>query len=361
MNCYVLCVVGLFCGCYAEAGGVAVPQEKAAIAEGKTLESLQLDLGKAQGQANKLVIVENIASLDNADSKKFLFDYFQHLPPAELTTDPNSDHYKVAVFDIVLSMLDGKERESFLVDVLTREMKDLREAGVQYHAAEMYPCTLWQKTLRSLESYGLSSDVRGKLSAIGDDVGIPETVRSTFKACVIRQEFGTNSSETVLKIRDMLDKYPVRPMSIIPWDIFNDKERRIAYGKSEEYKNKLASFGQWRASGALVTYETYERVLLSCGITAIEQIVAFLGRDDVSNERRDCLAMVAASLLAKHDKWSTQERVILSKLVDQLERYVDQMEDKGAFSYRSYAITGLAVYYEKMGILDHHKFTWVAD
>jgi hypothetical protein len=320
----------------------------------ETLPVLRSELLAVQDDQERLDIVRKIAGLGDKDARTFLWDYFHNLPLPQPTTNPYSDSFRVKVFDVILPIFGGVERDMFLAAVIRREAEGLREAESRL-AGNMYPGALWGKAVRVLERDGASAGVWQELAGMEDDRRLPEPFRVAVKTSLILKDVGKDESGIAKKIRDILDELPVRPMaSIIPYDIYSDKEKRIAYGNSVSFEERSSEFIRWRDSGKRVEYETSERVLLSYEIASVREIVATLRRDDVPRERRDCLAMLAASLLStmsvnmkwKGEQAGEQYRLLAASLAE----YVAQMDDPGVFSYRFYAEKGLFTFCNNTGM-----------
>ena len=119
---------------------------------------------------------------------------------------------------------------------------------------------------------------------------------------------------------------------------------------SKEYKQKLLQFNSWRISGELAKYETGESVLLKYGVASVREIVAVLRRDGLNKERKDCLAMLAASVLWKMALRKERNGEPMDEecrlLAISLAEYVDKMDDPGVFSYRYYAVHDLNSFFK---------------
>lgn len=92
----------------------------------------------------------------------------------------------------------------------------------------------------------------------------------------------------------------------------------------------------------------------SYGEFAIRELVAVVEHGEITDEKRDCLAMLAGELLVsisvgiKEGKRPLDRE--LPELVNRLAQYVDKMDDPGAFSHRDYAERGLSIFYENAGL-----------
>jgi|GEM_PF-4715151 len=329
--------------------------------EGNTLTDqsrvglLQEKLQRAKEQDEKLSIVKGIAALNDSPAKQALVDYYKMLPPSVSTTDPNLDFFKVEVFEIVLPLLDLKERKKFVESALDDEVLNMRRASSQPFS-NMYPMSLWKKLIAVIEAEGDAKELRDRFSIIAKDESLPSYVRSSALAASMRYELKKNKDTETQKIQDVLEHIPLKPESRLPWEYYDDYEKRRKYDASEEYLSIRNKYLIWRDSGQKVVFEGQLEFLRSHGLTSISLIVSMLERMDLPMERRHGLAEVAAEILSGLRNLSPQEREQADHLVRTLEIFIDKMPDKGAFCNRYYAILGLRGYYRNMGIKEGYPF-----
>lgn len=356
----VFCVtaLNLLAVMHAVAQAPAVPNKDTSIPE--SLQVLRLELLGAKDDQARLDSIKKIASLGEGDAVTFLMDYFKDLPLPQPSTNPYIDSFRLKALDLILPVLGDHDRDGFLVSVIKREADGLREAA-SFRAGNMYSGLVWDKALGALERCVSPAETLRELAAMADDRSVPDRLRVAVKTRLILNEAGKDESAICKKIREILKELPIRPMtSMIPYDIYYDKDKRIAYGGSASYKERNLEFARWRDSGKLAEFETSMSVLLTHGLVSVREILAVIRRDDVPKERRDCLAMVAASVLArlsvnmKRDGEQAGEECRL--LVESLANYVDQMDDPGVFSFRNCAETGLLVFYRNTG-MDEFRFS----
>jgi len=172
----------------------------------------------------------------------------------------------------------------------------------------------------------------------------------------MRYDLEKDKSNETQKLQYVLENIPYMPEKAIPWEHYNDKEKYNAYCDSEEYMLQRKRIRDWRDAGQEVIFEGNLAFLLSQGLKSLSLIVSMLEREDVSTERRNGLAEVASYIFARLRNLSSQERELADQLASKLEKYVDQMPDKGYFSKRYYAIQKLRIYYDHMGIKEGYPF-----
>ena len=337
----------------AASSGMLAEADGTRQANTEVLERLRTELNEAGGRKESAEILGRIAALDSEVAKPFLLGYFKRLPVSQASTDAGSDFIKGAAFDAVLPLLKGMEREKFLAEVLEADIKGWREAG-RYHASNKYPSTILRRLLKAFEADGKMGSARERLARLAKDQSLPEEAKVLINASVARIEIGVGQERIVAKIREVINDLPVWRKSVIPWEFYNDKEKRLAYGRSDAYKRQLDRSSQWKAAGNLFKYETSENVLRSYGEIAIRELVAVIEHGDVSDEKRDCLAMLAGELLANISIGIHAEtkplNAELPDLANRLALYVDKMDDPGAFSHRHYAKKGLSFFFENTGL-----------
>ena len=323
-----------------------------ALADQSKMDLLQDTLQRATGQDEKFSIIKEIASLNNSLARKVLMDYYRTLPPSVSSTNPHSDFFKVGVFEVLLPLLDLDERNKFVESVLEDELINMRRANSQ-PLANMYPMSLWKKTIAAIEG---NKDSRDRFSTIAKDDSLPMQVRSSALATSMRYDLEMNKDSEAQMIKDILENIPLKPEAWLPWKNYDNYEKRRAYYASDEYAPYRKRYLAWSESGKRVVFDGQFELLRSHGLKSVALIVSMLDRMDLSLERRHGLAEVAAKILARLKILSSQEREQADYLVRKLEIFIDKMPDKGAFCNRYYAILGLRSYYRNNGIEEGYPF-----
>lgn len=341
--------------------GAARATEKSAVPQTDVdaLSHLRAELDEAHERKSRVEILGKIAMLDSKVAKPFLLAYFKELPASQATTDVGRDIVKGAAFDAVLPLLKEKEREQFLSEVLEEDIKGWRKAGM-HNAANMYPKIILRKLLEAYESDGCNTTVLNKLSKLSKDPRLPENARVLLNACVIRMKAGSEDAQILEAIRKLIADLPTRKLCVIPWEFADDKEKRIAYGKSEACQRQLAEVREWRVSGNSQKYETTARVLQSYREASIRELVAVIEQESVPREKRDSLAMLTGDLLAGISVDIKAGNITLGhelpELANRLALYVDKMDDPGLFSCRYDAEVGLSRFFRNVA-LPQYPFT----
>jgi hypothetical protein len=332
------------------------PKDTGSQMASQPLVKLKEKLERTTLPSEKLGILKEISSSHDSLEKQAVLEYYRSLPPSELTTNPHSDFFKVEVFEIVLPALDFKERKKFVENVLDNELINMRSAYCNA-LDNKYPKTLWNKIVSIIESDESTRDLRDRFSSIAKDELLPLQVRSSALAANMRYDLENDKVAKIQKLQDVLDNIPFMPEAVLPWEHYVSKEKRIAYHRdSLIYLAESKRVDEWRKSGKEVIFEGNLEFLQSHGLKSIEIIVSMLERTDLPLEHRDCLAEMAAKILARLRNLSPQEREVVDQLVSKLEKYIDRMADKGAFCRRYYAIQGLRLYYRNTGIKEGYPF-----
>lgn len=361
----IVFAVGVFMGvCLAAENGVisvGVATQGAADAkqgneEGSvTLAILRAEFQQAKRMHDRLAAVRKIGALPDPLAKDALLEYYWGKPQSDAVIK-SPQTLKLALLSAVLPRLESQDRVCFLMDTLRREVCALKEAR-QSGKDRYYSSDLFRKALQVLESDGVSAKDRDVLSGWASDGSVPEHTRSRLLAAVVRYDLEKGGKTTPAdKAGFAIENMPVRPTAPIPWETYNEKQKRIEYGNSKAYAKKNEVFREWRMSEASIRTEAYENVLESCGLAAVGQLVAALGQISIPNERRDYLARLAASVLASLPEVKPQERDAVARTIAILEKYVWDMEDAGAGCNRNRAIQALYLYYKRMGITEYPKF-----
>jgi hypothetical protein len=355
IHCFVISVCAGLIG--AEENGninVAAEQDVGIIRSANAkcadmLETLSLELKTSDSTLKKLKIIRKIGAIRDAKAKEIMLEYFNSIPPPILS-DHSDQSFKIEVSRTLLPMLEKEEEIRFLAGIIQNEVDALKAAKLS-KSDSYYPKDLLLTALEVCETGGaMSAKTRAMLADMASDDTVPPETRSAFLASVVRYDLAQDGSKTLAeKARSIVDTIPVRPAAPFPWEVYNDKQKRIAYGKSETYLREYRKSVEWRKSKVSIQTEAYERVLESYGFVAVEQLVAALGQKNVSKERRDYFARLAAEVLSKLSSVSAAEYVTVNKLISVLETYIDEMQDLGAFCNRNIAIRKMYLFYKNTG------------
>ena len=330
-------------------------QDTGTQADSQQLVNLKERLERATLPSEKLALLKEVSSSNDSLGKQSVLEYFMSLPPSEITTNPHSDFFKVEVFEIVLPLLDFKERKKFVENVLDNELINLRTAYCNA-LGNKYPKSLWNKIVSIIDSDEAARDFRDRFSLIAKDELLPLQVRSSALAANMRYDLEKNKDAEMQKLQNVLEHIPLMPEAVIPWEHYNDKGKYSAYVHSEAYKTQIERTKEWRKAGQEVVFEGNLEFLQTHGLKAIEIIVSILGRTDLPRERQHGLAKMAARILARLKMLSQRERESVDQLVGKLEKYIDKMPDSGYFGTRYYAIQALQSYYSNQGIKQGYPF-----
>jgi hypothetical protein len=344
----VICLVGVSLGVASSCGAQAAERQSEFADNIGALTSLQSELFVAKDDRARLDALSRIAEIGGAESTAFLREYFQKIPLPDGSTNPKRDSFREMALGVILPALMGEEKNGFITAVIRQEAQGLRDAasvGVDIY----YPKGVWTQSLAALDQSVASEAVLKELSEISNDRGVPDQIRVALKTSLYLRDVGSDEGSVSKSIRSMIDSMPIMPMtSIMPYEIYMDKDKRIAYASRAEYKEKGEQYFRWRISGEQAKYNTVESVLLRFGLASVREIVAVLQSADVPKERKECLAMLATSLLSR---MSVQKKGKVAPIDEEsrllataLDKFVDNMDDPGMFSYRFRAEQSLNIF-----------------
>ena len=298
-------------------------------------------------ESEKYAALKGFAETKTPEAKAVLLDAFKSLPPSYGTTDPNSDGFKARVFELILPVLKPSEKRKFILQTLDAEIASMRYSQSR-HFGNMYPVVLWRKIITAVEADGDFSVYNEKFSSMARDMTLPEQFREdTLAKC---EQYKARNTPEAKIIANIIRKLNPKPESFVPWEYYNDPEKRRAYClEGVSYANMLKRSSEWRMAGQEVKYEADLKRLRTFGLKAVEQILPLLEKEDVSTERRDALAEVASELFSRLQDVPESEQGQADVLVEKLRAYINKMEDKGAFCHRYYTMQGLSVYYRNIG------------
>jgi hypothetical protein len=299
---------------------------------------------ETESEARKYELLKPFINNNTPDAKVALMSYFKSIPPSPVTTNPNSDAFKSKVFELILSVLGQAERIGFVLDTIDEETRNMRNAK-EINYANMYPVKLWANIIATIDKEVDFTPYSEKLSSIALDSTLPDQFRTD--AMTRCKQYESRSKDEIENIREILQDLDPQPEWVVPWEDFNDPvKRKKFYAENINSYNPSAS---WIRAGKEVKYDSDFERLKKFGLKAIEQILTMLEDESLKKERRDALAKVAANIFAGLQNLSMNEKRHAGALEKRFVEYIQKMEDKGAFSYRFYAIQGLACYYNKTG------------
>jgi hypothetical protein len=323
----------------------ASASNRAAIFETNTLDALAADLKEGDAQT-RMNAVRKLGSSSDPESKRILIDRFKQIPQPEPSTDSHQSE-KAEVLRQVLPKLPSSERTPLLLSTLREEISALK-AAESVGRGKYYPKDLAALTITSLAAEGFSEEARHELALSSSDQSIPQGIRVAMLAAVLRHDLQKEGGKTPEEMaRSVLKAVTVRPVAPIPWDIYNDPSNRIAYSKTDVFQNRQKEMAKWLKSDDAVRTTAYESLLHSSGLAAVQQLVAELDQKSVPVERRDYFALLATDILRGQSPGGYAPSGDIEASVDALAKYVEGMEDAGAFSRRAVAAANLNAFWEK--------------
>lgn len=318
-----------------------------ALVETNTLDALAADLQKGDART-RMNAVRKLGESPDAESKRLLVDRFKQIPQPEPSSDSDQAE-KAEVLRQLLPKLQSSERTPLLVETLHEEISGMK-AAESTGRGRYYPKNLARLTITALEEKGLSDETSQELRQLSFDHSIPQSIRVDLLAAVLRHDLQKGSARTPdERLKPILSTMPVRPVAPIPWDIYNDPSKRVAYSKTETFQDRQREMGEWLKSDDAVRAGAYEALLHASGLTAVEKLVAALDQKSISEDRRDYLALLATDILRKQSAENPALSGNVAALVESLTKYVEGMSDAGAFSRRSVAAANLNAFWENTG------------
>ena len=302
--------------------------------------------------------IRELSAANTQQNRDELVKWFKSLPQTEPACDVRQAE-KTVVVKTLAGMMPPTEFKAFGLGVLNTEINALREAK-KWEQESYYPKDVIFATFEALVRVAPEQDIVDTLSAYAQDRNVASDVRARFKAYLTDRQFqqdGLRDLEEQARI--VIGKLITPPRHPIPWNINNDKEKRIAYAKSEEYAKAMQPVALWRFSETSIENDANEQVLDKLGMAAVSQLIRAVEKDGYTGEKRDYLIFLATDTLFKHlsrcGTLSDSERGCLKPL----RRLFDTMPDSGAFCWRHRAAGNVNKIYEKLGI--DEKVRYVTD
>ncbi|HHU15163.1 MAG TPA: hypothetical protein GXZ62_08225 [Lentisphaerae bacterium] len=304
--------------------------------------------GMSTAKAGRL---RELSSTNTVENRNELIKWFWTLPQAEPSSHPMQPE-KTAITRALAAMMPPSDFKTFGLKVLDAEINALREAK-KWEQENYYPKDVIFATFEGLVGNTPDSDVIDTLMAYAKDTNVGTTVRARFKAFLTNRQFqqdGITNAEEQAKI--IIGRLTPPPRHPIPWNIHKDKEKRIAYAKSEEYAKAMRPCTLWRFSETSVENGANEQVLSKLGMAAVTQLIHVVEGNGHTGEKRDYLIWLATDILLKHLAQDTRLADGEREVLKPLHRLLDTMPDLGAHSWRSLAAGNMVRIYEKLGITE---------
>lgn len=303
-------------------------------------------IGFAPERARKL---GKLSAANTVENRAELMKWFKSLPMGEPSSDPRQAE-KIAVMKALAKMMPPVEFKEFGLGVLDMEISALRWAQL-WSQENYYPRGGANVTLDALVRDMPDADVINKLAAYAKDKSIAKDVRSRIKAFLVNWQLKrdgiTDAAEMAKLIVGNLTNPPRQP---VPWNIYRDKDKRIAYGKSEEALKASKISVAWLSSEAVVENNANERALDALGMAAVAQLIRAAEEDGHTGEKRDYLVYLATDIFWKHAERGNNTIDEASTCLDRLNRLFDPMPDRGVFCWRSLTAGNLNKLYARFGI-----------
>ena len=302
--------------------------------------------------------IRELSAANTQESRDELVKWFKSLPQAEPASDVRQTE-KTVVVKALAGMMPLPEFKAFGLGVLNTEINALREAK-KLEQENYYPRDVIFATFEALVRGSPEQDIVDTLSTYAQDRNVASDVRARFKAFLTERQFKQDGPRDLEEqARIVIGKLITPPRHPIPWNINQDKEKRIAYAKSEEYAKAMQPVALWRFSETSVENDANEQFLDKLGMAAVSQLIRAVEKDGYTGVKRDYLIFLATDTLFKHlsrgGTLSDSERECLKPL----RRLFDTMPDSGAFCWRHRAAGNLNTIYEKLGI--DEKVRYVTD
>lgn len=303
-------------------------EKEIASSNSTNIEKLKIDLSDKNGGV-RLSTIKAIAEIKGDDAKRVLEEHYRRTPSASSAQQLE----KIEIIKVLLPFKEGINRKNFLMGFIVEEL-ELFKAAAKYQEDGYRPNKLLIAVIDMLEKDGLTQDIRDEFSRYANDPKMSRHIREELLAYLIWHDYGQSCNVHEI-VSSVLSEITVRPKQTIPWDIYNNKEKRIKYAKSKREETP------WLNSEAARLNAAREKVIIRGDIISVEELILCLEKKSINSERKDYFAYLASMNLLKHARMNKHFSDREKALIVSLENYVKTMQDKGAFGWRAYAATNL--------------------
>lgn len=296
-------------------------------------------LAKADPSARITAIRKAIEARDKSQIA-VVMEHYRKLPQSAPSTGRGlHDQEKEAIVRAIAD-LDVSVKLPFLLESLDHECEAARVAKKQ-GSEQLFGSGPLTAILTALPKE--RAVIGSKLSSLYEDDSLPRQVRVLIAAAEVTVKMHEKHGDATLKnkiisIAKSLEPAPVYP---VPWEIQRDKAKRIEYGKSQKRIQESRLREQYLASLDSIEEDGREIYLQNHGRVAVQPILQIVANEDLGNDTRETLMLIAARSLRNHirtEKTTSEPDV---NAVKRLTEYVASMPDLGAFDRRSYLLSTL--------------------
>lgn len=319
-----------------------------ALSSNDTVTSLAAGLTK-DSLDERLQSIRKLGLISNKESRAALVAHFQDIPQPEPATDSRQPE-KTAIVEVLSRELEPSQFQAFALPVLEKEMAALR-AAKKLERENYYPKDLVLTTMERVNGSGPSPAIINALRTYAEDKEIPSSVRSSIKVLLVDQQFrqdGVTAAHE--KAQAIINVIEPGPTLSTPWNIYNDRDKRVAYGKTTEVKRARKAIAEWLSSDAALENAALEQVLTDLGMTSVVQLLDAAEAEHGAEDRRAYFILLASSILRNRPDIGGELSEQGQNQVARLRQCIDGMKDKGAFSRRARAAANLNAIYSRLGI-----------
>jgi hypothetical protein len=291
----------------------------------ETKESLIVKI-KSKKIVERLDAIHKLAKINNEDSIIVIMEHFKGVPPWLETLDDKQEE-KLIIIEELKKNIDKENVKAFFVNVLKEEICSLQKAQ-QFNMGNKYPQEIFFAALSSFKDIG---DIRGILNDASGNKILPTTFRSKILNKIYNYDYITENIDTALnRISPPVEVF-------IPWPIYNDNNKRVLYGKDREFKDKLAIFSKWAASDAGVKSVASQEFLVQAGMPSVDAILKLFDSGKIKESEKGYYLIIVTNIMNSHYTKGTTVKQEDINLVKKVFYYIEKLDDKGAFCWRSKA------------------------
>lgn len=308
------------------------------------INALQEKLRSKNHHIRLTVLKELIKTLPEKRIRKILMDYYIALPKkrqrGKATESERSFILKALVKD------EPAGSEEFVMKVLDEELHGIRERE-KYEEGIYYPANVMQVLYKLIPEYYLNSQlIQEKIHSAAVDKGVPFTLKlsngSEYSRIVklpftIRQNLaGVDIAYEVHNMKNINSKvdyivgYVIPfPICSIPYEIYQNQAKRIAYGNTEKFKKQTKLLGRILRSDKGIKAFGAELALEHLGRKIVSHLLQLIQVGGFEKEKKDVLMRIIAQIMLNHLKeekrYSNEDKAVLVII----RNYVSKMQSKG--------------------------------
>ena len=271
-----------------------------------------------------------VSEMPDKGIREILITHYGSLPKKRNTGTKKAEMAREMIVETV-ARDKSPESEKFLADVLDEEYGNVLREQEKGDVGNL-PCLVRDSATQLVARYYSDSEILKQTVNKWLSIDLGFNFKRDLTAVKIVFDMKQNGLNNIQdQVKYLADKIIPGPLTPIPEDIYLDKDKRIAYGKTDKCQKEDEYVGNYFRSKEGITEYGLEIALEHLGREAVESIIDYVKNNKPDRAKADQLMIIASEIMADHirvnKKLSEQDK----KVIDEIQKYVEGMENQGVF------------------------------